>query len=332
MVRRYEISSNCVECERRRLKRQEKGVSWFLRIIPGLEDRKGGYAVRKYSESRENYQGLEGKLLAEISREDGKLDLEKIARIRCKEKILQARGVDRSHEWLEKHDKRHEKVKRVIYPRFMDAMESLLAKQNWVLAKTLSPLQKKKGKQNPSNGEHENGKVNACFRWKVPEGNQCCTSKPIGSMFATIRLGTKRMRNCGNRSTNLAMLSKLFQGAQKGWKRLRGCKQIHQVLDEKNFRNGASFEESAEKWPAIRIRPFLPRATTLEKNGVQCTSRNPSAPRKLSPLFQKKGKKLFSKTIWGFLVQFFGTIIGSSISVPLQFKLGVYIYSLEVSI
>lgn|GEM_PF-3534986 len=86
--------------------------------------------MRKYSESRENYQGLEGKLLAEISREDGKLDLEKIARIRCKEKILQARGVDRSHEWLEKHDKRHEKVKRVIYPRFMDAMESLLAKQN----------------------------------------------------------------------------------------------------------------------------------------------------------------------------------------------------------
>jgi len=41
------------------------------------------------------------------------------------------------------------------------------------------------------------------------------TSNPIESTFATVRLRTKRMRNCGNRSTNLTMLFKLAQEAQK---------------------------------------------------------------------------------------------------------------------
>jgi len=42
------------------------------------------------------------------------------------------------------------------------------------------------------------------------------TSNSIESTFATIRLRTKRMLNCGNRTTHLTMLFKLSQEAEKG--------------------------------------------------------------------------------------------------------------------
>lgn len=41
------------------------------------------------------------------------------------------------------------------------------------------------------------------------------TTNPIESTFATVRLRTKRTRNCGSRDTTLAMLYKLLESAQK---------------------------------------------------------------------------------------------------------------------
>ncbi|HRW94051.1 MAG TPA: IS256 family transposase [Thermotogota bacterium] len=70
------------------------------------------------------------------------------------------------------------------------------------------------------------------------------TSNPIESTFATVRLRTKRMRNCGNRMTNLAMLFKLSQEAQKGWRKLMGYRKIPYVLAGKNFSNGELVKES----------------------------------------------------------------------------------------
>ena len=46
------------------------------------------------------------------------------------------------------------------------------------------------------------------------------TSNPIESTVATVRLRTKRSRNCGSRNTTLAMVFKLLQSAQQRWKRL----------------------------------------------------------------------------------------------------------------
>jgi len=70
------------------------------------------------------------------------------------------------------------------------------------------------------------------------------TTNPIESTFATIRLRTKRMRNCGNRETNLTMLFKLFQGAEKGWRKLRGFRDIPLVLEGKIFKDGELVEDS----------------------------------------------------------------------------------------
>ena len=48
------------------------------------------------------------------------------------------------------------------------------------------------------------------------------TTNPIESTFATVRLRTKRARNCGSRETILAMVYKLLESAQKHWKRIKG--------------------------------------------------------------------------------------------------------------
>jgi len=69
------------------------------------------------------------------------------------------------------------------------------------------------------------------------------TTNPIESTFSTIRLRTKRMRNCGSRETTLMMLYKLAMEAQKGWRKLRGYRLIQDVLDNKTFKDGEFVED-----------------------------------------------------------------------------------------
>ncbi len=52
------------------------------------------------------------------------------------------------------------------------------------------------------------------------------TTNPIESTFATVRLRTKRSRNCGSRETTLAMVFKLPQSAQARWKRIKGFRTL----------------------------------------------------------------------------------------------------------
>ncbi|RLR17693.1 IS256 family transposase, partial [Sodalis-like symbiont of Bactericera trigonica] len=48
------------------------------------------------------------------------------------------------------------------------------------------------------------------------------TTNLIESAFATLRLRSRRAKNCGSRETTLSMVFKLLQSAQKSWNRLRG--------------------------------------------------------------------------------------------------------------
>ena len=47
------------------------------------------------------------------------------------------------------------------------------------------------------------------------------TTNPIESTFATVRLRTKKSKNCGSRETTLAMVYKLMESAQKKWRKIR---------------------------------------------------------------------------------------------------------------
>ena len=70
------------------------------------------------------------------------------------------------------------------------------------------------------------------------------TTNPIESSFSTIRLRTKKMRNCGNRKTTLAMLYKLSQQVEKGWRKLRGFKEIPYVLEGMPYLDGSRMENA----------------------------------------------------------------------------------------
>ncbi|WP_445946979.1 IS256 family transposase [Shewanella sp.] len=69
------------------------------------------------------------------------------------------------------------------------------------------------------------------------------TSNPIESVFATVRLRTKKVKNCGNRKTTLSMAYKLMITAQLNWRRLRGYKLLADVVEGVEFKDGERVEK-----------------------------------------------------------------------------------------
>jgi len=64
------------------------------------------------------------------------------------------------------------------------------------------------------------------------------TSNPIESTFATVRLRTAKTRGCLSRSTLLTMVFKLGLSAEKGWRKLRGFRQLADVINGVKFIDG----------------------------------------------------------------------------------------------
>lgn len=64
------------------------------------------------------------------------------------------------------------------------------------------------------------------------------TTNPIESTFATVRLRSKRSRNCGSRDTTLAMVFKLMECAQKRWRRFKGFSMLELVINNVKFIDG----------------------------------------------------------------------------------------------
>jgi len=58
------------------------------------------------------------------------------------------------------------------------------------------------------------------------------TSNPIESTFSTVRLRTKKTRNCGAGKTIHAMVFKLLEVASKRWRKIRAYKKIEKVIDD----------------------------------------------------------------------------------------------------
>lgn len=73
------------------------------------------------------------------------------------------------------------------------------------------------------------------------------TTNPIESTFSTVRLRTKRARNCGSRETTLAMVYKLLESAQKNWKRLKGFALLTLVVNNVKFKDGVQVEEESDR-------------------------------------------------------------------------------------
>jgi len=76
------------------------------------------------------------------------------------------------------------------------------------------------------------------------------TTNPIESTFATVRLRTKRARNCASRDTTLAMVFKLLQSAQKRWKRIKGFRKLELVVNNVQFRDGVQVNDQSNRLAA----------------------------------------------------------------------------------
>lgn len=64
------------------------------------------------------------------------------------------------------------------------------------------------------------------------------TTNPIESAFATVRLRSKKSRNCGSRDTTLTMVFKLLESAQKRWIKIRGFGLLTLVINNTKFKDG----------------------------------------------------------------------------------------------
>ena len=73
------------------------------------------------------------------------------------------------------------------------------------------------------------------------------TTNPIESTFATVRLRTKRSRNCGSRATTLAMVFKLLQSAQKRWRRIKHFQKLRLVASNVRFQDGEEVTDQSDR-------------------------------------------------------------------------------------
>lgn len=73
------------------------------------------------------------------------------------------------------------------------------------------------------------------------------TTNPIESTFATVRLRTKRSRNCGSRDTTLAMVFKLLQTAEKRWRRIKRFQKLELVVSNVKFQDGEQVTDQSDR-------------------------------------------------------------------------------------
>ena len=73
------------------------------------------------------------------------------------------------------------------------------------------------------------------------------TTNPIESTFATIRHRTRRSKGCLNRNGMLCMMFKLARCAETRWRRLRGFKQLGQVIEGVKFKDGIEVNQLCDQ-------------------------------------------------------------------------------------
>ena len=73
------------------------------------------------------------------------------------------------------------------------------------------------------------------------------TTNPIESTFATIRLRTKKTRNCVSAKSGLCLMHQLAMSAQKRWRRLRGFRHLADVVAGVKFIDGIDERKISRK-------------------------------------------------------------------------------------
>ena len=91
----------------------------------------------------------------------------------------------------------------------------------------------------------DRGELLAFYDFPAEHWVQIRTTNPIESTFATVRLRTKRTRNCGSRSTTLAMVYRLMLSAQKRWWAIKGFRLLSLVVNGAELKEREMLDQSA---------------------------------------------------------------------------------------
>lgn len=86
--------------------------------------------------------------------------------------------------------------------------------------------------------EKDRDELLAFYGFPAEHWSHIRTTNPIESMFATVRLRTKKTKGCGTRQATLMMVFKLSQSAAKGWRKLNGAKLLEDVIQNVRFVDG----------------------------------------------------------------------------------------------
>ena len=82
------------------------------------------------------------------------------------------------------------------------------------------------------------------YRFPAKHWQHIRSTNVIESVFATVRLRTKKTKGCGSREATLAMTFKLIEEAQKTWRKLQGWQKLQLVRENRRFVDGDLVEES----------------------------------------------------------------------------------------
>ena len=87
----------------------------------------------------------------------------------------------------------------------------------------------------------------AFFDFPAAHWQHLRTTNPIESTFATIRLRTVKTRNCLSAKSGLSMVHQLAMSAQKRWRKLRGFRQLADVIAGVRFIDGVDERKISRK-------------------------------------------------------------------------------------
>ena len=101
----------------------------------------------------------------------------------------------------------------------------------------------------------DRGELLAFYDFPAVHWQHLRTTNPIESIFATIRPRTAKTRNCVSAKSGLSLVHQLAMSAQQRWRRLRGFRQLADVVADVKFIDG--IDERTISREAARIRTAI---------------------------------------------------------------------------
>ena len=93
--------------------------------------------------------------------------------------------------------------------------------------------------------------LNTFFDFPAAHWVSLRTTNPIESAFATVKLRTRATRGAGSRRTAETMAFKLLQECEKKWRKIRGWKNIPDLLNEVEFKDGVMIPSQQQTEEAV---------------------------------------------------------------------------------